>query len=132
MFRWWRHNRRVQGWVLRAAAAIVIGGVAICGCSAQPTSGRLTGGIRLEGGPYEPHTFAVDHQAGTVIVKRQGHTVRQVEVAAGHAFDLSLPPGSYTVTARVAIYACPNYARPVKAQRSVSLEVTCGSTFPIA
>jgi hypothetical protein len=122
----------VRGRVPAALATVLIEGLAVFGCNAQPSSGRVTGGIRLASGPYAPHTFRLDHQAGTIIVRHDGRMVRRSAVTAGHAFGFTLPLGGYSLTAQVGMYACPTYTVRVTSEQPASMEVICSARLPIA
>ena len=112
--------------------AVVAGGLGLASCSSQPSSnGQLSGGIRLLSGVPPPHTFLLDHQAGTAVVEREGQTVGQAVVATGHSFSFSLPEGNYVLTARVSGFQCLSDKVSVQAHRPATGEVTCSSIIPV-
>jgi hypothetical protein len=104
-------------------------GLGIAACSTQSSTGNVSGGIRVLIGADDgqPSNYLSDHQAGTVIVDRQGRVVITRKVGADHAFDFSLPVGTYTVTASVPENPCVGEVASVKAAHTATVEVSCSN-----
>jgi hypothetical protein len=95
--------------------AVLMTAVMIAGCSSSDGQGRVnspdgqgrvSGGIRLLVGPWPGESYLSNHQAGVVVVRQQGMEVRRTSVLRGHAFHLTLPAGSYKISAEVSQFSC--------------------------
>jgi hypothetical protein len=120
-----------RGSISTALATVVVAGLGLASCSSGPSStGYVSGGVRLLAGPPAPHTYLLDHQAGTIVVERDGQTVGHTVEVTGHSFRVSVPQGEYLLSARVSGYRCLGENISVQANREVTAEVSCSSVIP--
>lgn len=114
---------------------LLVVGVGLAACSSgPPPQGTVTGGIRLEAGTVSLHelkSYRFEHQAGTVLISRSGRQIKSMQVADGHDFRTSLSPGSYSVTAKVSGFGCDPIPASISSNRTIEVEVVCGSSIPI-
>jgi hypothetical protein len=118
------------------AVAALVAAVMISGCSSSvgqgPVNspdgqGHVSGGIRLLAGPWPGENFLSNHQAGVVVVRQHGLELRRASVLRGHAFHLTLPAGSYEISADVSQFSCTPALVGVDPTHSQVVQVVCDS-----
>lgn len=120
----------MKRWVALLMAAAF---VAACGSGSTP-QGTVTGGIRLEAGSTSVQgveSYSFEHRAGTVVISQSGKQVKSMRVADGHAFNVSLPPGSYSVTAKASGFGCDPSPARIAANQTTHVEVACSDSTPV-
>jgi hypothetical protein len=124
----------VSCWKALLCAAVDDGGSVIVGTRA-PT-GRLTGAIRLAGGPAPPPGQHRKPLAGTVSVfTASGRLVARQTVRAGRHFNFELIPGRYLLNAGRRLrykrpQGCPPAKALVRSSRTTHVDVSQGCDIP--
>jgi hypothetical protein len=93
----------------------------LAGCSTQTSTGSITGRLLvLEGGS----AYRVVHGNGNLVIDRGSQLVATVRVSSGHPFNISLPIGTYKVSASTPNAPCQADAVPAAVARHRPVAVT--------
>jgi hypothetical protein len=77
--------------------------IVLSACGTQAPTGTVTGSVHIVGGGTEYRTVP----GGGLLVIREGkRPVARVHVSSGHSFGISLPVGTYEITASVPNAPC--------------------------
>jgi hypothetical protein len=68
----------------------------LAGCGTQSTTGTITGSVHIVEGGVEYHTVS---GGGKLVIREGKGLVTRVQVLSGHPFDISVPVGTYGITA---------------------------------
>jgi hypothetical protein len=79
------------------AAAVCLAALTAACSGGNPADGTLTGHMYGDGGPVTSARVAPSPWPGTVVLVGPG-VHRDVSVAAGGSYSVTVPPGRYTVT----------------------------------
>jgi hypothetical protein len=114
---------------MKQCAPLLMAAVSLAACgSGSAPKGTLTGGIRLEAGTtsaQQVKSYSFEHRAGTVLISRSGKQIKSMRMGDGHAFKVSLSPGSYSVTAKVPGFICDPSSASIAANHTTDIEVVC-------
>lgn len=70
-------------------------------------------------------SYSFEHRAGTVLISRSGKQIKSAQVVDGHAFNVSLSPGSYSVSAKVSGFVFPPSSASIAKTQTTDIEVVC-------
>jgi hypothetical protein len=95
--------------------------VTLAGCGSQSANGSVTGSVHIVVGGVEYRTVS---GGGSLAIREGERLVTRVQVSSGHAFSISLPIGTYEITASTPNAPCQSGDLLTQAPRLGPVTVT--------